>query len=124
MGFFKKSLPRVEVELKYVESLETGVRYYGLYENGNPRKFWKEDDLAPAGKDIIMELADAFDAGYDIRWQFPILRKGKKGERKKVWSPQKIHMYNEPGAKHRNKRVIEPHYVPPNIQQDILQGRN
>lgn len=129
MGLFKKTLPRVEVELRYVESIETGIRYYGLYENGNPRKFWREEDLAPAGKDIIMEMADAFDAGYDIRWQFPVLRKIKErkhGEREKIWAPLKIHMYNEPGSKHRYRRIMEPHYEAPQIYgyDDILQGRN
>lgn len=104
MAMGKKPQKRAEVELRLCRSKETKKLYYCLMENGSPLKYWLFDDVSDAGRDLIGELINAFDLGYDIRCQFPTEDDGKK-----VLVPYDVKMYNEPGTK-RNPKVNEKFY--------------
>lgn len=97
--------PRSEVELRICKSRDTGKLYYGLFDKNNPVKYWNYEDVSPAGKDIINELINAFDLGYDVRFQFPLNEDGKK----KI-VPAIVKMYNEPCSEKKNPKVNENFY--------------
>lgn len=103
----KRTKPRVEVELKLCQSKETNKLYYGLFCKDTPVKYWACDEISEAGKDLIGELINAFDLGYDVRFQFP--RTEKDGS--KNLHPNIVKMFNEPGSSHPNPKIEEEYFV-------------
>lgn len=102
----KSIKPRAEVELKVCKSKDTGKLYYGLFEKDTPVKYWEYDLVSEAGKDLISELINAFDLGYDVRFQFPV----KENDQKKV-IPKIVKMYNEPCSEKKNPKVNETFFI-------------
>lgn len=107
-----KNNKRSEVELKLCKSRETEKLYYGLFENGNPVKYWDYELISEAGHDLIKEIFSAFDLGYDIRCQFPKI--DKQGN--KHIEPEIIRMYNEPGSKKSNPKIKEEFFSNSDIE--------
>lgn len=113
-------IKRAEAEIVLCKSNETGKLYYSIMENGMPLKYWAFDDMSEAARDFIGELINAFDLGYDLRCQFPVIKDGQK-----VLVPKATRMFNEPGGTHKNTNVEEKFFqktesAKPTTEENII----
>lgn len=103
-----KPIKRAEAEIVLCKSKETKKLYYSIMENGVPVKYWAFDEMSDAAKDFIGELINAYDLGYDIKCQFPVIKDGKK-----ILMPKETPMYNEPGGTQKSSNVQEKFFESP-----------
>lgn len=95
-----------KISINLCKSKNSGKLYIGIFQKGNPLKFWNYEELSDSGKDFFRELIRIYDLGYDIECQFP-----QKIKKEKRLVPYIVDMIGEPGVEDSPQNVNKEKFV-------------
>lgn len=102
-----------KASIAIIKSKNTDILYIGMIIDGQPYKVWKLDDFSPAGIDFCNQLMKAYDLGYEIECQLPVISNNQRQIVPCIYNLNDSVEENKTPLQEKIEKIIPP----PNIKQ-------